>query len=119
MTKVAKAAILADLDTEGGVNLFTPTLFSMDFFPAVKKRTEHLEALLYKAVESFRSDMQVFISRIPPAVRNVKMKDLMDKYDGDLMACKEALEAQGVEAQVVENCENCKSSKCATLDPPC
>ena len=59
---------------------------------------EQLEALLDKATEGLRGDVELFLSRIPPTVRSVKMRDLREKYGGDLTAC--------MEAQAVGNCKS-------------
>lgn len=61
--------------------------------------------LLDEAVEDFRGQLEQYLSMIPPAVHGVKMRDLVDKYRGDVIACKEA--------QDVDNC------KCMNALPSC
>lgn len=58
---------------------------------------EQLEIWLDEATERFRAQNESYIFSIPPTVRNVKMRDLVEKYGGDIMVC--------MEAQAVENCK--------------
>lgn len=58
---------------------------------------DELEVSLDKAIARFRAQNEVYLSSIPPTVHNVKMRDLVDKYGGDIKLC--------AEAQAANNCK--------------
>lgn len=71
--------------------------------PTVKERVVQLEVWLNEAKGDFRNHMQSILSDIPPTVRGITMRDLVDKYGGNVKACAEAL--------AIENCKH----KCPAL----
>ena len=106
--------MIMDLDAIGRVQSFPlDPLRSMWTPLAVEKKTERLDGWLSEAIAKIRSDGELFISRIPPAARNVKMRDLQEKYGGDITAIKEApqTDTPGVDKRR----ERCKRRRCKYL----
>lgn len=64
----------------------------------MKHREKQLEVWLNEATESFLAQNESYLFKIPPTVRNVKMRDLVDKYGGNITACEEALAADNCES---------------------
>lgn len=58
----------------------------------VEHRTRQLESWLTDALENFRNHHEGHPSRIPRIVLGVKMRDLQEKYNGDVQVCVRALQ---------------------------
>jgi len=87
-----KQKLLANLDIEGTVNSSTHFGRRTTLLPAVEHRAKQLEAWLSDAIESFRSRNEGYLSRIPRIVLGVKMRDLENRYDGDVLTCMKVLQ---------------------------
>jgi Nbl1 / Borealin N terminal len=59
---------------------------------SVEHRTRQLESWLADALENFRIHHEGHPSRIPRIVLSVKMRDLEEKYQGDVQVCLRAMQ---------------------------